>query len=73
MDHCIEEARRDENLVAIAVPHKHIINFKGQVVVLTRQFEMLREEAIRSPQRASAVELQRDEALAQFSLLKETR
>lgn len=51
---------------------EHIINFKGQVADLTRQLEKLREKAIRSSQWASAVEFQRDEALAQLSLLEET-
>lgn len=69
----IKEARRDENLVATVVSREHIVNFKGQVANLTRQLEELREEVIRSSQRASTAELQQDEALAQLSLLKETR
>lgn len=73
MDNDIEETRRDENLAATVVSREHIVNFKGQVVNLTKQLKELREEVIQSSQRASTAELQQDEALAQFSLLKETR
>lgn len=73
MDCRVKEARWDENLVATTVCHEHIINLKGQVIDVTRQLEELKEEVIRSSQRASALELQRDEAFAQLSCLEETR
>lgn len=36
MDHRVEEARRDENLLATAIAHEHIIDLKGQVADVTR-------------------------------------
>lgn len=72
MDRHIEEARRDENLLATAMAHEHIINLKGQVADLTKQLEELGEEVAKSSQWAFAAESQQDEALAQLSVLEET-
>lgn len=46
MDCRIEEAHREENLLATAEAHGHIIEFKGQIEDLTKQLE----EVVKSSQ-----------------------
>lgn len=73
MDHRVEDVLRDKDLAAMMVCRDYIINFKGQIADLTRQLEELREEVIRLSQLAFTAKFQWDEALAQLSLLEETR
>lgn len=72
MDQLIDEACREENIVATGEAHGQIIDLKNQIEDLTKRLGEMCEEVDSAFKWASVVESRQDEALAPLSSLEES-
>lgn len=72
MDHCINEAHHEENILATSEARGNIIDLRNQIEDLTKRLGDMREEVDRAFKWVFTTESQQDEALVQLSTLEES-